>query len=205
MRSSNYGLNRQREYRLVRAVQESGASASWAFDELRSAFTPLIQRCACIVPRSLCDPDDVLQELSIVFWQVINDFDFRRGVRLASYAIPHLEGKARDQIRVATKLREHEIPETETAAKTLTEPTSGLRDAEPEHIADRMFASQVARSLVSRVSPSIRKVIALRHCRGLSGADTARTLGVSRAHVSQCERKVMEIGREIIEELGVAA
>jgi len=205
---------------LIRRVQEAEAIvADEAFDELRRRHAHKITHFASALNSSELSllglgRDDAEQEMRLAFWDAIRRFDPNRGWRLTTYAEHRLNGAL---IRLRRKAKRHADDEAETHRVSPSRLLSGRlplaeddslaidwpdREPSPEAAVvsreSRPHARRAVRDFVRGLSPSLRRVAVCRHWHDLSPAETARHLSVSRAAISQSEKRIAQAAQSQI-------
>jgi RNA polymerase sigma factor (sigma-70 family) len=130
-------------------------------------------------------PDERMQAGRIGLWKALRGFDSSRGVKFASYAtqfvLAEFRRAGRDVIPLAGVALDDEIAIDPRASA-----------------ADELERLATLDAVLERLSPRQRAVALAIYRDGLSAADTARGLGMSRARVGQLLERIHSRGRELI-------
>jgi RNA polymerase sigma-B factor len=197
--------------RLLRAYHRNGDRS--ARDALIQQYLPLVRRLARRHAGRGEQFEDLVQVGSIGLIKAIDRFQLERGVDLASFAIPTIEGEIkrhlRDRawpIRIPRRLQELD-PTLKIRVAELVDGQNGELDLgsalEPgyELGEDRATLAQGFRVLDQRE----RRLLRLAFFDGKSQAQIGREVGISQIHVSRLTRRALAKLRAEIDESARAA
>lgn len=184
---------------LVRQARRGGPSANAAKEQVLAAYMPLL---ASAVSHALARFHGDQQHLTPDAWQGaylgfldgLTRFDPDRGTNFGAFASKYVRGGIRQSISGSIDLRG--VP----LGSDLE-----IEDERPliAEVLDHEGLASV-REFVASLPPRQRRVIELMYWDGLSQAEAARTLGVSRAAVNALHSKVISRGRSSAELAAVA-
>lgn len=205
-------LSASEEARLVREAQSSNYNtASKAYERLENQFDCLISSYARRIVAQPNDAEDVRQDLRIAFFHAIKNFDGTKGARLATYAMPWLEGSVKGYRRSLTRSKD-------TSLEALLDGVGDGEGDNPYLSDDGFVAEQMIREIILSevVVPVVGDFVAnlpvaqssvaehlffMNH----SQREAAESLGISQQAVSRSLQRILAEGRRKLAPLALAA
>ncbi len=138
--------------------------------------------------------EDILSTLFLGFFKARRAFDSARGVRFSTYAFSVVRNSLADLGRFeqdSSALTEIE-PSLENSGEMSVYDEFGFEEAETTDLRDHV------RSFVRGLPPRQRQVAVLIYWDGLTPAEAARRLGISRAAVNDLLAKIRAKGQEVL-------
>ena len=152
------------------------------FEDIVSQYLPVLYKRAYRYVGDPHDAEDAVQDALLSAYKHLSQF--KGGAKMTTWLTAIVTNSALTQLR--RKPREHHVSLDEPLNEERDYCLSDiLRDAKPspesECIGSQLHGYLV--QLVTELSPSLRKVIQLRHFEGLTTGETARLLGLSEGTV----------------------
>src|ERR687897_3766956 len=194
--------------RLLRAYHERGDTA--ARDRLIRQYLPLVRKLARRHVGRGEQLEDLVQVGSIGLINAIDRFERDRGVDLATFAIPTIDGEIkrhlRDRawpVRIPRRIQELDPSFRARATELVEDLESGLEQDGVLEPGYELGESRVALARSFRVlDERERRLLRLAYFEGLSQAKIAAEVGISQIHVSRLIRRALaklraEIGQDV--------
>ncbi len=181
---------------LVRQIQQQDPhTADEAFRELERRHCPLLRHFLAMGAQEPTARDVLAQDLRLVMLRAIRRFDPSRNVALRTYVHHYFRGTV---ARFHNECGRHPVAMGETDERDDgTDADEELSCQDPyEAVVNRLAEAPAVRRFVASLSPRLQEVVRLRHWEGLSAAETARRLGVSRAAISKHEARIRRLGQQ---------
>jgi RNA polymerase sigma factor (sigma-70 family) len=202
--AKSVGLSAWAEKKLIRQIQAGPSSAaSAAFLKMETAYTPLIES---VISRVGCNAElrkDLSQEVRIVFFKAIKNFDTYRGIGFAAY-VPKYLATSLLGIRKAV-IEEQKRQKVEVSLESLLEDTEAtddlfnLADIKTQDMLDGISESDMRRKAVGRffaaLSPTQMAVARRLYIMEESLTEAADALGTSRQSVFNTNKRILAVAR----------
>jgi RNA polymerase sigma-B factor len=170
-----------------------------ARNRLIQEFLPLVRKLARRYAGLGEQPEDLVQVGAIGLIKAIDRFQLDRGVELAAFAIPTIDGEIkrhlRDRawpVRIPRRLQERD-PSFRARATELLDPSDGI--AEHDGALDRGYELGEDRAALAQgfrvLDDRERRLLGLGFFEDLPQTQIARQVGISQIHVSRLTRRAL--------------